>query len=762
MKHAIALLLFTALLGGCAGQRYHQQGLDLIQQGKVDEGLAALDKAIKEEPNNGQFRSDLLARRANYVTQLLNTAQSLRQAGKRDDAGTFYRHVLGIEPNNVRAQAGLDALTRDRRHDDIVPTARDAFKAGDTDKALALLAPVLTENPDNVEARDLKREINEHQARRQATEPTLKSSYTKPINLEFREANVKMVFEVLARTTGISFIFDKDVRPDLRTTVFLKNASIEDAIDLILQTNQLQKKVLNSTTVLIYPGTPEKLKDYQDLVVRAFYLSNANVKDVQSSIKTLLKTKDTVIDEKLNMLVMRDTPEAIRLAEKIVAMHDLAEPEVMLEVEVLEVQRNRLLDLGVQWPNQLTLTPLSKSSGGSLTLNDLKHLNGDRLGAALPNMIIKVDNEKSDANLLANPRIRVRNREKAKILIGNKVPVVTTTSTATGLVSDSVQYIDVGLKVEVQPDIRLRDEVAINVNLEVSSIVKQITSPSGTVAYQIGTRNADTMLSLKDGETQILAGLINDEDRRSANGIPGLGELPVLGRLFSSNQDNHQKTEIVLSITPHLIRNLVRPDASQGEFWSGTESALRTKPLTLQPMVQPTAPEKPVAPPSGEATTPAPGSSFDTLTNAPKTSVAAKTVNLTWQGPAQVKVGDQFKVALKLKADGALRSLPFQVAFDATAFQAVEIAEGTFFKQNNGTTSFSSNIDQANGKLFVTVARSDTDGVAGEESVVVLTFRALVAKPQAEVKLLSASPIIQGDKPPTLALPAPYVVTVVQ
>ena len=159
MKRTIAILLFTALLSGCAGERYHQQGLDLIQEGKVDEGLAALDKAIKEEPNNGQFRSDLLARRASYVTQLLNNAQSLRQADKRDDAEAFYRRVLGIEPNNVRAQAGLDALARDRRHDDIVPTARDAFKAGDMDRAMALLGPVLTENPDNVEARDLKREV---------------------------------------------------------------------------------------------------------------------------------------------------------------------------------------------------------------------------------------------------------------------------------------------------------------------------------------------------------------------------------------------------------------------------------------------------------------------------------------------------------------------------------------------------------------------------------------------------------------------------
>lgn len=760
MKCFLLLLCISVLLWGCAGERYHREGLDRIREGRVEAGLTALDKAVKEEPTNGEFRKDLLASRAGVVSQWLAVAQSQQQAGKFTEAEVLYRRVLGVEPNNERAQSGLDMLNRDRRHVDILAFARDAFKAGDGDKALALLRPLLAENPDNLAAQSLKREIDEAQIRRDGAEPSLKTSYTKPINLEFREANVKMVFEVLARTTGISFIFDKDVRPDLRTTVFLKNAAVEDAIDLILQTNQLQKKVLNSTTVLIYPGTAEKLKDYQDLKIKAFYLESTDVKQMQNTLKTMLKTKDIDIDEKLNLLVMRDTPEAIRLAEKLVALHDISEPEVMLEIEVLEVQRSRLLDLGIQWPNQLTLTPLTAAGGTSLKLSDLKHLNADRLGAAVSGPIIKAQSDTGDSNLLANPRVRVRNREKAKILIGDKVPVVTTTSSGNGgFVSDSVQYLDVGLKVDVEPDIHLQDEVAIKVGLEVSSIVKEVRSPSGTLSYQIGTRNANTVLRLKDGETQILAGLINDEDRKSASGIPGLGELPVLGRLFSGNKDTRQKTEIVLSITPHVIRNITRPDANQGEFWSGTESALRTKRLSLQPMVDLPASEKSGDVPVATGNKP---SSFDTLSNAPKAEVAAKTVSMSWQGPTQAKVGEQFKLAVKLKADGSLRSLPFQLAFDATALQAVEISEGDFFKQNNGITTFSSNIDQASGKLFVTAARSDVSGASGEDVVAVVTFRALAAKPQAEVKVLAAAPIIQGDKPPATAMPAPYVVTVAQ
>lgn len=742
----LVLLLMILGLGGCAGMLSHREGMSLIKEGKTEEGLAALAKAVSEEPTNAEYRADYLTRRTGYVDQLLAAAQAQRQSGNLADAEERYKRVLSIDTANVRARTGLDELVRDRRHKDVYESAREAFKAGDSDKAAAILRPILVETPNHVAAQGLMREIEELRTRRQAAEPTLKSSTSKPINLELKDANVRMAFEVVARSTGINFILDKDVRPDLRTTVFLKNAHVEDAIDLILQTCQLQKKVLNSNTVLIYPSTPEKLKEYQDLVMRAFYLQNTDVKQVQNTLKTLLKTKDIVVDEKLNLLIMRDTPDAIRLAEKLVAMHDISEPEVMLEVEVLEVQRDRLMNLGIQWPSQLTLTPLA-SGAGSLTANDLRHLSANNLGAAISSTVINVRRDVTDTNILANPRIRVKNRETAKIMIGDKVPVVTTTTTATGLVSDSVQYLDVGLKVDVQPDIHLQDEVAIKVSLEVSSIVKEVTSKNGTLSYQVGTRNASTVLRLKDGETQILAGLISDQERATGSGVPGLGDLPILGRLFSSRQDTHNKTEIVLSITPRLIRNIVRPDARAGEFWSGTEATLRTKPLSLQPVAQL---------PKGDAV-----ATEDKAAGGPAAAAgSAKSVALSWQGPRQVKVGEQIKLALRLKADGGVRSLPFQASFDAAAFQVVQIEEGGFFKQDNGTTSFSSNVDAAAGKLFVSVIRSDVEGASGEDAVAVVTLRALAANPQATVKVLVASPIVQSDKPPAVILPVPHEVAV--
>jgi general secretion pathway protein D len=193
--------------------------------------------------------------------------------------------------------------------------------------------------------------------------------------------------------------------------------------------------------------------------------------------------------------------------------------------------------------------------------------------------------------VLANPRIRVKNREKARVHIGDRVPVITTTAAATGgFVSESVTYLDVGLKLEVEPLISLEDEVNMKVSLEVSNITQTVKSTSGTLTYQLGTRTAATNLRLRDGETQVLAGLISNDDRRSADRVPVLGELPIAGRLFSHTLDNNNRTEIVLLITPRLARTLARPDAASVEFAAGTEAATGTPRLGAAPPVIPQIP----------------------------------------------------------------------------------------------------------------------------------------------------------------------------
>jgi general secretion pathway protein D len=578
---AAALLALAAggLLGGCAAPKTFREGQTLLAEGKLDEGMAKLEAAVKLDPHNAEYRLVLANRRLALVNGYNQRGDAARGQGALVDAEQFYMQAQKIDPNNVVAKQGLAALVQEKRHQQLLQEAEELLKKADQvslQDAQEKLRPVLIENPEQRAALALKAKISTQLAKLKGNELQLGSAFRKPITLEFRDAPLRSIVDFIARVSGLNIYFDKDVKTDARTTILTKNTPLEEALRIVLSTNQLEKSVLNQNSILIYPNTPQKLKDYQQLVVRTFFLANGDAKSISYTIKTLLKARDIVTDDRLGLIIMRDTPDMIRMAERLIAVQDVSDPEVMLEVEVLEVKRSRLLNLGINWPDSATLTLAgsTKSTSGvpQLTLEDLRTINRSNINLSSLSTTVNVKKVDSDSNILANPRIRVRNKEKAKILIGDRVPVVTTTSTATGVVGDSVNYVDVGLKFDVEPNIYLDDEVAIKLSLEVSSIVSQFTSKSGTTAYQIGTRNATTVLRLKDGETQVLAGLINDEDRRAANKVPVIGELPVLNRLFGSQEDATTRSEIVLSITPRVLRSLRRPDLEAAEFNSGSEN----------------------------------------------------------------------------------------------------------------------------------------------------------------------------------------------
>ncbi len=580
----VAAIVFVATMAGCATDQTFRTGKLMIENGRIEEGLQQVNAAAKANPQNVEYRAYYVRNRDNYISQLLTQGDKQRLLSKPEDAEPFYKRVLMLDAGNARAQSGLAAVQTELRHRRLAAEARAMFDAGDLEGAQARLRPVLAENPGQREARALMRGIEEQRARAAGTEAVLRSSLRKPVTLEFRDALLKNVFEVLSRSSGINFVFDRDVKPDLKATIFVRNTTIADAVRFLLTTNQLEMKVLNDSTILVYPNLPSKVKDYQELTVKSFYLANADVKQTLNMIKTVVKTRDVFIDERLNLLVMRDTPDAIRLAEKLIAAQDLVDPEVMLEVEVLEIDRDKLTHIGIDYPNQLSFGALGAAGAGQFTLAEWLSRNAGMVNVKItdPALVLNLQQQDTDTNILANPRIRVRNREKAKILIGSKVPVITTTATANVGISESVTYLDVGLKLSVEPNVYLNDEVAIKFGLEVSSITNTIKDQNGTTTYQLGTRNAETVLRLRSGETEVLAGLIQEQEQVTANKVPGLGDLPVIGRLFGSKQNQRNKTEIVLLITPYVVRNIDRPDAASLEFPSGTDSTIGGGPLGLR------------------------------------------------------------------------------------------------------------------------------------------------------------------------------------
>jgi general secretion pathway protein D len=610
MKKLAFVLL--ALVLGCAGHESLKEGQQLIEAGNDEQGLARLEQALKANPNDAEIRNYYLRQRAIAVQRYLQTGDNARAAGAIDAAEAAYQRAQRLEPDNNNAQAGLDAVARERASQALVREAQDDLKQGKVDSAHEKAQQVLAANPAQRDARAIVRKVEEQKLKAEATSPQLGAALKSTITLELRDAPVRSVFELISKKSGLNFVYDRDVPADLRITVLARDTTIEEVLRFVLVTSQLERRVLNPNTLLIYPNTPAKAQAYRELTVKSFYLANADVKQTANMVRSLAKTRDLYVDEKLNLLIVRDTPEAVRMVEKLIASQDLGEPEVMLEVEVLEVGHSTLTQAGVEWPGRVALgVQGAEGVPGRLTGTEAKNLSSElfRLTVTDPLIALNLRQQAGRTNVLANPRIRVKNKEKARIHIGDKVPVITTTAGATGFVSESVNYLDVGLKLEVEPLVSLEDEVGIKVGLEVSNISNEVKTTGGTVAYQVGTRNAATTLRLRDGETQVLAGLINDEDRRNATKVPGVSRLPLVGRLFSSSSDTVNKTEIVLLITPRVIRNLERPGARLEEFNSGTEfdigrggAAVPLPPVSVQPRLPaaptPEAPRPPAAGPA--------------------------------------------------------------------------------------------------------------------------------------------------------------------
>ncbi len=727
-----------ALLAACNTIPAVDDGRKLIAEGRTEEGLAKLEQAARDNPNNAQALTTFVAARDAFVIELVRQADANRVFGDLISAEVLLKQALRADPTSVLAKNALQTLERDRRAAAAAAEAEAALKAGRTAEAEAKAKAALADNPANRAARAVMRQIGERQAQAQAAPPQLKAALGKPVTLEFRDANIRSVFESISRALGINFVLDRDVRQDLRVTIFVRNTNLDDVLKVLLATNQLDRKVINENSLLIYPNTPAKQKDYQALAVRGFYLTNADVKQTAAMIRAIVKTRDLYIDEKLNLLVMRDTPDAIRLAEQLVATQDLGEPEVMLQVEVLEVASSKLQEIGLRYPDAVRwgLLPTDPGTGaGSNVLPpfvDLGNLSPLRFFTTNPLVVLNLRQTDGATNLLANPRIRVKNRDKAKIHIGERVPVITTTSTANVGVSSSVSYLDTGLKLDVEPNIYLDDEVAIKVQLEVSNIIEQL-NVSGTIAYRLGTRNTATTLRLRDGETQVLAGLISDEDRRAANKLPGLAELPMLGRLFSSNLDTRNKTDIVLLITPRVVRSLARPEGGAAEFSAGTDSNPGAPPMQLRPTA---ARSLSLAPGAGTALAAAqPASSA-----AP--AAAARSVSLLWAAPSQAVVGREFAVNVGIPPGTEARAARLEIAYDPKVLQAL------------GGTPL------GEGRVAVEVQGPVAAGAAAPPAE--LRFRVLATAPtQTQLRIESAGGIDFGGAPINVIAPGAHGVNVV-
>jgi general secretion pathway protein D len=748
-----ALAVGCLLLAGCAEQRLHDNSQDLLREGSYEAAVDALDAGARAHPNNAQLAADAIQARRQALTLLVSEADAARREQRFDDAQAALLRARKFDIAGKRVDALIAELAVERRQFEAIAKAEDLVKTEDFQGAARLVAAALKDNPRQQQLLAEQRRIEQlaHQARPRGY---VHLKETRPISLDFRDASLRTVLDAVTRNSGVNFVLDKDLRADSRVTIFLHGASVEDAIDLIVSTNQLARKMIDEQTMLIYPNTPDKQRDYQEQVVRVFYLTSTEAKGAAAFLKSMLKLRDPFVDERSNMLALRDTPENIELAERLLSLYDTADPEVTLELEVLEISSSRLTDLGLALPNSVTLTPLPPNGASGLTLGNIKNLTRGDIGVGVGAATLNLRREVGDTKTLANPSIRVRSKEKAKVMIGDKVPVITTTTGQAGFVSDSVSYLDVGLQLEVEPTVFSDDDVAIKLGLEVSSVTGQVKSGNGTLAYQIGTRNANTFLRLHDGETQFLAGLISHDEQMTATRLPGLGDLPVVGRLFSSQMDNGTHSELVLAVTPHVVRNVRRPEANEAELWVGTESAPRLRTVANRPAPAASTPA-PAAPPSaasGGLVSPA----LSEPARPPVGSAANPLSTLRLRGPASAKVGDIVHVTIDLESSVGLRGLPLQVSFSKEQLALVAMEEGGFFSKDGERTSFTQVVQAGEGVARAGVLRNSATAASGQGTVYALQFKALKSG-SATIAVTNVNAIGVGSD---VVVPAPSALTI--
>lgn len=656
IRTSLLAALVACLVSGCASVVADAERL--ARAGQPEQAVALLARAATEKPDDLEVRVALARQRELAVVRLATQVDAHRAAGRLDAARSTLVRLEAVDAEHARSVAARAELERAGRHERWLSQARESAAAGRFDDAEAGLRTLLAEAPGHPGARAEMLKLRERRKPAAPPPASLGPAFQKPVTVEYREAPLRAVLEGLGRTHGVNFVFDKDVRADAKVSILLKDVTIDDALRVILTTQQLERKLLNDSTLFIYPNTQSKQREHQDLVTRSFFLANTDVKQAQSMVRTLAKTRDLFVDERLNLMVVRDTPEVVRLVEKLLASLDLPEPEVMLEVEVLEIASSKIDELGLQWPDQVFYGLPSVAADGS-PVTAITRGDRDRLRASIANpaLVATLRETVSRGNTLANPRLRARNREKAKILIGEKLPVfASTAATANVAGTTTVSYLDVGIKLDVEPSVQLDNDVVMKVNLEVSTLIGRINGPAGSVGYQVGTRQATTSLRLRDGETQVLAGLIKDEDTKGISGLPVLADLPVAGRLFGRHTDQRVKSEVVLLITPRVIRNIALPDADVTLLAAGVDASPGAESLRLQ------GGAKVAVPIAGSAPVPAlaPGAAVPS-------AAAGNLLLLSTSG--QVEVGGTASVTLQNRGTASVSG---EVEFDPRLLQSLD------------------------------------------------------------------------------------------
>jgi general secretion pathway protein D len=741
---------------------------EMAQQGQWDAAVNAYREAFKKDPFNDEIEKALSQAKTQAAKIHYQNGRNLLSQQQLPAAMQEFEIALGLDPSRAEHHAALEDIVRLKEARQRMEDGKKLQNLGRYDDAMNAYEQAIELDPNLTEALDGITAIAEQLKVYKSLGGT-----TEAVTLRFQNTRLKQVFEILARTANINILFEKDVRDDL-VTIFTKDTPFDEALNLILSTNQLFSRRIGPDTLLIIPDTKQKRQQYEDLQIRTFYLSTAKAKDIANLLRTILETKRVYVNEPLNTVVIRDEPEKLQLAEQVILANDRRDSEVELALEVLEVSRSQREKIGLNFAKQVGAgffpgTAAAAAFGDTVTTQTFKFeqltgLGPDSYLYKFPSsVLLDFFKTESNAKTLASPKIRVLNNQKASINVGDKEPILLSTTTANptvaGAVSTqstvtSIEFKDTGVKLDVEPTIHLTGEITIKLKVEVTRIGEQVTLQDSPVInqFRFGTRTAETTLNLRDGETVVLAGLIQEEDRKTRDSIPGLDDVPIIEDLFG-REKRKIDTEVILVLTSRIIRSVSPPNITKHTLWSGTADQYSTKPLFSPREQAPVfdlaanseianAPglEQPV--PENTATTKVPAQATESSPMAPQPGVAESTPAKLVLTPSEITTGpgQTFELILKGEAIPETQLAQVTISYNPELLDFMEALPGQFFRINQKESSMTVSASPQTGKIVLQFGRAD-HSASGSGQMATLVFK---TKAKGQSPIVMKQPKLTG------------------
>ncbi len=555
VKTMVPALVLVGLMGCSTAKQTAHDGVKAVEQRNWDAAVYHYLEAVTEDPGNVEYRMQLTRARQKASQTHLHKGLMLRDMGRLHDARNELRMATELDPVNQFAEQALDRVIEDL----------EVLAGPGGEQALA--------------------EMKKRAAEAKVKPPILDPTSDEPITLKFPQPKpVREIYKALGKAYGFNVLFDPKLKDD-KLSVELNDVTAERALEIVLQAAGHFYKVLDEHSIIVAEDSPQNRREYEDLVIKTFFLSNSEVKDIDKLLRALIEARRLATNEQLNAITLRDTADKVAIAEKLIKVNDKAKAEVVIDVELLLVATTDDSDMGMTLSTySFTLGVdtglIQEGSAGNLFLNQLDQISSANTFVNIPSLIINLAKSSGRAEVLAQPQLRITDGEKAKLHIGDKYPIPVTSFNSGNNIGGNVvpitsfQYQDIGIRIEVEPRVHHNREITLNLSVEISNIGETVSVGPSQEAVVIGTRTITSVNRLKDGETSLLAGLFRTDSTEGVVETPGLSQIPWLGRLFTNKTKRMKRTDLVMTVTPHIVRFPDIDEEDLAPLWVGTESRI--------------------------------------------------------------------------------------------------------------------------------------------------------------------------------------------